>query len=156
MPKLSDPLMRLLGRIEIDPTTGCWVWQGYVRSGYGIIGVTEGGIPSVRTAHRIAYERLVGPVPEGLDLDHLCHTRDLLCPGGIACPHRRCVNPDHLEPVTRRENAHRGRGRHGQTHCKWGHEMTPENTMIRTDGAWNSRRCRVCLAWSRRRRRAAA
>jgi len=63
-----------------------------------------------RLAHRIAYQLVVGPIPDGLVLDHLCHTRDPDCADNANCPHRRCVNPAHLEPVTRRENIARGRG----------------------------------------------
>lgn len=73
---------------------GCWQWRGAVApNGYGKV-----GIPNTRRvgqAHRVYWERLHGPVPVGLELDHLCR-------------HRDCVNPKHLEPVTRRENAWRG------------------------------------------------
>ena len=80
----------------VDPATGCWVWQRYVdKSGYGEIHVP--GYIGNRRAHRIIYERHKGKIPDGLDLDHLCRNR-------------RCVNPDHLEPVTRRENLARGVG----------------------------------------------
>ena len=55
-------------------------------------------------AHVVAYEFTVGPVPDGLDLDHMCHNADPTCPGGRACLHRRCCNPGHLLPSTRSEN----------------------------------------------------
>ncbi|NUP47546.1 MAG: HNH endonuclease [Catenulispora sp.] len=84
----------------------CWPWMGVLQSnGYGMYG----SIGS-RLAHRIAYRLTAGPIPEGLVLDHLCHTRDRSCADNANCPHRRCVNPTHLEPVTRRENIARGRG----------------------------------------------
>lgn len=85
----------------------CWHFTGHVaKHGYGYFALGNAGN---MLAHRYAYELVVGPVPAGLDLDHLCHSRDLDCPGG-ACLHRRCVNPAHLEPVSRRENLARGRG----------------------------------------------
>ena len=81
-------------RIErfTDRTGECWLWTAATnRAGYGLL-----GIPGRSTlAHRIAYEEYVGPVPDGLELDHLCRVR-------------RCVKPAHLEPVTRSENVRRG------------------------------------------------
>lgn len=75
----------------VEEETGCWVWQRSTSRGYGY--VTRGGrcVP----AHRWYYEHLVGPIPEGLELDHLCRNPP-------------CVNPDHLEPVTHAENMRRG------------------------------------------------
>lgn len=58
--------------------------------------------------HRILYIEKFGPIPDGMPLDHKCHTDDKLCAGGPTCPHRPCVNPDHGEPVTDLENVHRG------------------------------------------------
>ncbi len=90
---LDDTELRALvrRRVEIDDA-GCWLWVGKVnRGGYGVTSVAG----KTRSAHRVSYEWHVGPIPIGLDLDHLCRVR-------------RCVNPDHLEPVTRRENINRG------------------------------------------------
>ena len=84
-------LRRIWKRIEIEPTTGCWNFTGATVTGYGRIGYAD----THRLTHRIMYEALVGPVPEGLDLDHLCRNR-------------ACCNPQHLEPVTRLENLLRG------------------------------------------------
>lgn len=93
---------------KVDASGSCWLWTAYVDpTGYGRFGV--GG--TMRRAHRVVWETLVGPVPDGLELDHLCRVR-------------RCVNPDHLEPVTRRENVRRGVAallQRQKTHCPSGH-----------------------------------
>jgi hypothetical protein len=91
-------------------------------------------------AHRFAWETFVGPIPEGLVIDHVL---------AAGCTHRNCVNPDHLEPVTQLENM--WRGLHTQkTHCANGHPRTTENTIYRRDG---SRRCRRCYAEAREAKR---
>jgi len=89
-------------------------------------------------AHRFAYEALVGPIPEGLKLDHLCRNR-------------ACVNPDHTEPVTDRVNTLRGFGPTAMnaraTHCSEGHEFTDENTYLNQSG---SRVCLTCMRAAQR------
>jgi hypothetical protein len=99
-------------------------------------------------AHRVVYTLLVGPIPEGFTLDHTCHNADSTCPGGWGCPHRRCCNPAHLEPVTHQENILRGEGeaaRHSrQTHCVNGHPFDEANTYVRPRGT--GRDCRTCRA----------
>lgn len=98
-------------------------------------------------AHRWSYQKLVGPIPEGMVLDHKCHN-DTDCLGGTTCPHRACVNPAHVEPKTIAENvANSHRTGVKMTHCKRGHEFTPENTIIRKNG-W--RNCRKCSDMSRK------
>lgn len=115
---------------------GCWEWTGSVRaSGYGRMRVDRKTV----TAHRYAYTLLVGQIPDGLQLDHLCHSKDLSCPGG-KCDHRRCVNPDHLEPVLPVENVRRS-ARVRRTHCKAGHELVENNIYLLKCGR---RRCRAC------------
>jgi hypothetical protein len=111
---------------KVDKSGECWVWTGGHRTsnGYGRFQPTYPG-PTI-VAHRIAYELLVGPIPEGLQLDHLCRNR-------------LCVNPAHLEPVTLIENIRRAR----PTHCKHGHEFTPENT-ISVRSRPGRRHCRKC------------
>lgn len=130
-----DPLVRLLRHVEVDRESGCWLWTGAVGTGtgYGRFRMGSRVDDTVRTeqAHRVSYELHVGPIPDGLHLDHLCRVR-------------RCVNPDHLEPVTQAENNRRGVSPIAAfvdaTHCIHGHEFTPENT-YRTD---KGRYCRAC------------
>lgn len=92
-------------------------------------------------AHRAAWLVTHGEIPDGMTLDHLCHTADPTCPGGVADPHRRCCNPAHLEPVSLAENKRRGlsgaaRNARKET-CKYGHR----NWKVRANG---SRRCVDC------------
>ena len=114
----ADFSKRFWSKVRITP--GCWLWTGALnRCGYGnfrILGRT-------RSAHRVAYELERGPVPEGLDIDHLCRNR-------------ACVNPAHMEPVTTQVNVLRGESfaaKHAaRTHCRCGHELGAD------------RRCRPC------------
>ncbi|MFE9372297.1 HNH endonuclease [Streptomyces sp. NPDC006711] len=123
-----------------DIASDCWIWQKALdRDGYGVIQATKRD-----SAHRVAYLAFIGPIPEGLVLDHTCHSMDTTCPGGSDCLHRRCVNPAHLEPVPPGENTQRGVSPSAlnarKTHCHRGHKFTPENTYARPDG----RACRAC------------
>jgi len=105
---------------RVQRAEGCWLWLGFLdKWGYGRFGRI--------LAHRIAFSALVGPIPEGLELDHLCGER-------------QCVNPAHLEPVTHEENMRRRSAT--QTHCKNGHEYSAENTYLRPNGR---RDCRACI-----------
>ena len=95
---------RLLSNVEI--VGECWQWQGKPNlNGYGEINY-EG---RTQRAHRVSYVAFKGEVPAGLQVDHTCHSNDTTCAGGPKCPHRACINPDHLEAVTAAVNAQRGR-----------------------------------------------
>jgi len=114
--------------------TPCWVWQGALnRAGYGKTADPTG---MVTTAHRVYWERENGPVPSGMEIDHLCRNR-------------ACVNPSHMEPVTHAENIRRCVRTH-PTHCANGHEYTTENT----NQLGTRRRCRACARTYRARYRA--
>lgn len=77
---------------KVEKTDTCWLWRGFTtKKGYGHFALGRG----YKQAHRHSYELLVGKIPSHLQIDHLCRVRN-------------CVNPDHLEPVTSRENALRG------------------------------------------------
>ena len=126
---------RLLAKL-VPQADGCWHWTGFIDpQGYGRMGFK--GRKSA-LVHHVAHEILVGPVPDGLTLDHTCHTFHPDCVGGTGCLHRRCANPDHLEPVTLAENNARGKAR--ITHCPHGHEYTAENTYRKM----GRRFCRTC------------
>lgn len=124
MPR-KDPASRFWPKV--DRSGDCWLWLGAKKaSGYGNFGLTNN---KCVLAHRFSFELERGPIPEGLELDHLCRNPS-------------CVNPEHLEPVTRAENKRRTRGIHLLSHCKRGHEFTADNTYVCRYG---SRRCRECM-----------
>lgn len=134
-------MQRWRAKIAVDDTSGCWRWTAAVGDhGYPRFFLSPGVITS---AHRWGYEQFVGPIPEGLVLDHVCHTRNLAaCISSGECLHRRCVNPAHLEPVTSAENTRRGAPGLAHAECKNGHEFTPENTSTDARGR---RQCRPCF-----------
>lgn len=117
--------IRFKKRISVDAETGCWVWDKPTLSGYG-----ESMINGYATlAHRALWIFLRGPIPDGLDLDHLCRNR-------------ACVNPDHLEPVTRRVNLRRGFEARG---CINGHPYHPDDfSEVRRKSGIIERRCKIC------------
>jgi hypothetical protein len=104
----------------------CWQWTAAKSSnGYGSFGV-EG---KSCHAHRLSYERYKGPIPAGFDIDHICRNR-------------ACVNPDHLEAVSRKDNVQRGARGALKTHCAQGHPWTDEHIYVRP--ANGKRMCRTC------------
>lgn len=127
---LEQLLRRFMSKVAIDGA-GCWIWQaGLSSDGYGVISV---GDVQVR-AHRLAYELFVGPIPDGLVTDHLCRVH-------------ACVNPQHLEMVTDRENLMRGVGptavNAARTHCDRGHPLEGPN-VYRPPREPGTRQCRRC------------
>lgn len=120
----------------------CWPWTGTIeKDGYG---QTNWHKHSER-AHRVAYEELVAAIPDGLVVDHACHVPDL-CRLGSACPHRRCVNPHHMELTTSEDNVRKGRCYEAeQTRCIRGHSLGSDGDVwTHPDPAVNRRMCRVC------------
>lgn len=122
----------------------CWPWTGRANAaGYGIA-VRPGDRTRGTSAHRLVWELINGPAPDGSHIDHICHD-PAVCAGGANDPHRRCVNPRHLALSTPRENTLRSNGPSAlnalRTHCIHGHEFTSENTYIYPSGA---RECRTC------------
>jgi hypothetical protein len=113
---------------KAEKTGGCWFWRGWLNAyGYAMFRLNGKNC----YAHVLAYVSTKGPVPRGLELDHLCR-------------HRACVNPAHLEAVPHSVNCRRGRAGEWlrrKTHCPQGHEYTPENTMKLRGGR---RQCRTC------------
>lgn len=136
--------VRLWARMgELPGPDECWHWPGNTSYyNYGVIRATGRGA-GVLQAHIVAYESVHGTVPEGLHLDHTCHNADLSCPGGLDCLHRRCVNPNHLEPVTQAENNRRMQARIRQPDCPSGHPMYGDNLYVNpTTGARACKECR--------------
>lgn len=131
-----SPAVRAMGKFVPEPNSGCWLWDAAVDGkGYGEISAGRRGQSPLR-AHRVIYEHLVGPIPDGMDLDHLCRVPI-------------CVNPDHLEPVTRAENLRRGLKRQPGTHCQVGHIWADGALYISPKG---KRHCRICQRERERRR----
>jgi len=121
---------RIASRHRVEPVTDCWTWTGAVSNrSYGSI-FYQG---RMQKAHRVMWELNFGPVPKGLELDHLCRNR-------------LCINPNHLEPVTRAENLARGIQSNqniGKSHCIRGHEFNAENTRYKPGNG--HRVCKECM-----------
>jgi len=133
MPRLKATIMErfeksmVVSESHTHAGTPCWDWISRFNGvdGYGLAKCNRKNI----LAHRLSYELHIGPIPEGMCLDHLCRNR-------------KCVNPDHLEPVTLKENIKRGwAARPRVTHCKYGHPYAGDNLRITPHG---KRVCRAC------------
>lgn len=129
MTKGMTDIDRLMFYTYPEPNTGCWIWGANCCNGYGRFSYKGKTTP----AYRVSYELLVGPIPDGLVIDHLCRNT-------------YCVNPQHLEPVTYRENTLRSpianaAVNHIKTQCDNGHVYTTETLYIYPDGR---RECRIC------------
>jgi hypothetical protein len=117
----------------VDASGDCWEWTGALHpSGYGYF---TGKKAKNWRAHRFAWAHLVGPIPTGMTIDHVCRNK-------------RCVNPDHFELVTAEENNRRSGSFSAvnarKTHCVRGHEFTPENTYVQYNKGKPGRLCKKC------------
>jgi hypothetical protein len=123
---IEKKIKNFFNKVDKNGQNGCWLWIGCISNGgYGAFyGINR----KVEPAHRFYYNIVNGEVPKSLDLDHLCRVRN-------------CVNPEHLEPVTRSINLLRGKNWHrDRKHCKNGHEWTTENTYK----SKTQRVCKIC------------
>lgn len=129
---LTDLPARMQAKVTVLPD-GCWYWTGAINSkGYGqwaVDGVSK-------STHRVAYESLAGPIPDGMTIDHLCQIK-------------RCCNPAHLEVVSRTENSLRYS--RNITHCPQGHPLSGDNLIIKKNKLGHEyRNCRECANARRR------
>ena len=134
--KITPLWDRFIWKFKVDLKTGCWNWGGGTSAGYGTIFLArEKGTTRqfVTGAHRVSYMFFRGPIPDDKEIDHRCRNR-------------RCVNPDHLRAVSRRENSLLGEGvsaiAMSKTHCPKGHPYDDENTYY--DKRNGHRHCKAC------------
>lgn len=122
---------RFTSKFVVSKETGCWNWIAGKSKGYGAFTIKK----RVVAAHRVSYETHKGVIADGMEIDHLCLNRS-------------CVNPEHLEQVTHKENCLRAFGAPAvnarKTHCKNGHELTERNTYVQTTYKYPRRSCRIC------------
>ena len=133
---MKHTIDRVLNRVERIPFSGCWVFTGAINHfGYGIVGLQNS--KKIDRTHRVAYRHFKGEIPTGLVIDHICRNP-------------ACVNPRHLQAISQSDNIKRSllvKMRGARTHCKHGHEFTPENTKY-VKGQ-RGRRCAKCLQISK-------
>ena len=133
--KKKHPLLRIFEKCIAGDRQGCLIWTG-ARSGYeqnyGCVFIEY----STKLVHKYVYEQLIGPVPDGLELDH------------IVCDNSLCVMPFHMKPVTCRDNVLRSNNpcaiNARKIHCPYGHMYDEYNTYIRPSRP-NNRECKICL-----------
>lgn len=127
--KRQDIKERFLSKVQ--KTSTCWIWLAHSIGYYGSFRI---GHDKIAGAHRVSYEIFKGEIPFGMEVDHLCRNK-------------LCVNPEHLEAVTHKENVYRGINpmavNKRKTHCKYGHEFTEDNLDKRTEGWRACRKCRI-------------
>lgn len=122
-----------------DASTGCRTWIGHCdKDGYGKVNATLPDGTPVYLAHRMTWLYFVGPIPDGLEIDH-------------SCKNRSCINPDHLQLVTHAENIalnnYKTNHRNGvKTHCLNGHLLAGENIRLQRWGSTVMRHCKICAA----------
>lgn len=144
-PKRPDDRARFMS--YVTQGTGCWLWTGRLGTGgYAYFAMKcADGRWRPRRAHRVAYELFVGPIPDGLALDHMCEVR-------------HCVNPDHLRPSTWRDNTLRNTSpvaaNARRTECLRGHPLAGDNVQIIRANGSTKRRCKACAREARAARRA--
>ena len=146
MPNTTAP-ERFWSKVDVGQRDECWLWTAHTAGGgYGYY--RPGGKAPMVPAHRVAYELLIGPIPDGLQLDHLCRVR-------------ACVNPDHLEAVTQTVNVLRGFSPSAEAsrkiYCVRGHDLTdPANIYSDLPSRPRTRTCRPCAITRAREQRAKA
>lgn len=132
-PKPQNPTVRYWRKVSLGRgISDCWMWTGATRRQYGVFSLSH---TKAVPAHRYSYELVIGPIPEGLELDHLCKNKT-------------CVNPYHLEPVTHWENGLRSNQisavNYRKTHCPKGHPLSGDN-LVPCEKAKGHRKCRTCF-----------
>jgi hypothetical protein len=144
---MTTTLDRFEAKYAVDPITGCWMWTASLQSrGYSAFGRSTG--------HKWSYTHFVGPVPDGYQVNHKCHDWCVpKCDLGNKCPHRRCVNPEHLAAVPPIDNVMSpgsmslAKLNSEKTHCQHGHELSGYNLMLKN----GKRQCRECQRAAQRR-----
>lgn len=147
----GTPEQRFFAKVSPPDRDGCVLWTASLNNeGYGQFNFNR----KMQKAHRVAYILRFGEISPEVEIDHRCHTDDVACESSNECKHRRCVNTEHLELVSHRENVLRGRSpsavNAAKTVCKWGHPFDAENTYINPNGG---RDCKTCRRRHDRKRR---
>jgi hypothetical protein len=137
---MNEVLLKRFEKRTVKSASNCWDWIGTKNeTGYGkiVVGWKENNQPVHRFAHRVSYELFVGLIPTGLEIDHLCRNHG-------------CVNPNHLEAVTHKENVRRGilpemmrKKMNEMTHCKRGHSFSGDNLLHQGENR-KLRLCKTC------------